>query len=143
MALESQVIRGEGWGCPSTGEDEGRYKIQTVSQSRKEAKDISAITRLCLGHTTLSAHLHRLRLSRDHFCPWCRTTPDAMEHFLLQCPRFYSQHTALRSWLSALVITTLELPTLLAASGVHPSWQPAVLRLTCAFLRKTGQLPRL
>ncbi|MPC76085.1 hypothetical protein E2C01_070489 [Portunus trituberculatus] len=47
------------------------------------------------------------------------------------------------SLLSALAITTLDLPTLLAASGVHCSWQPAVLRLTCAFLRKTGQLPRL
>ncbi|MPC76416.1 hypothetical protein E2C01_070826 [Portunus trituberculatus] len=66
-----------------------------------------------------------------------------MEHFLLHCPRFLSQHTALRSWLSALIITTLNLPSLLAASDVHPSWQPAVLHLTCAFLRKTGQLPRL
>ncbi|MPC92976.1 hypothetical protein E2C01_088091 [Portunus trituberculatus] len=44
--------------------------------------------------------------------------------------------------LSALAIT-FYLPTLLAASGVHLSWQPTVLRLTCAFLRKTGQLPRL
>ncbi|MPC72611.1 hypothetical protein E2C01_066923 [Portunus trituberculatus] len=51
--------------------------------------------------------------------------------------------TALRSWLSAVAIKTFDLPTLLAASGVHPSWQPAVLRLTCAFLRKMGQLPRL
>ncbi|MPC53300.1 hypothetical protein E2C01_047189 [Portunus trituberculatus] len=58
-------------------------------------------------------------------------------------PRFHSQHTALRSRLSALAITTLDLPTLLAASGIHPSWQPAVLHLTCAFLRKTGQLPHL
>ncbi|XP_045107704.1 uncharacterized protein LOC123502605 [Portunus trituberculatus] len=48
--------------------------------------------------------------------------------------------TALRSWLSALGI---DLLTLLAASGVHPSRQSAVLRLTCAFLRKTGQLSRL
>ncbi|MPC38483.1 hypothetical protein E2C01_031990 [Portunus trituberculatus] len=71
------------------------------------------------------------------------TTPEAMEHFLLHCLRFLSQHTALRSRLSALAIRTLDLPTLLTASGVHPSWQPAVLRLTCAFLRKTGQLPRL
>ncbi|MPD03306.1 hypothetical protein E2C01_098938 [Portunus trituberculatus] len=66
-----------------------------------------------------------------------------MEHFLLHCPRLLYQHTALRSWLSALAITTLNLPSLLAASGVHPSWQLAVLRLTCAFLRKIGQLPRL
>ncbi|MPC43962.1 hypothetical protein E2C01_037621 [Portunus trituberculatus] len=44
----------------------------------------------------------------------CRTTPDAMEHFLLQCPRFHSQllntlHYASR--LSALAITTLGRPS--------------------------------
>ncbi|MPC46428.1 hypothetical protein E2C01_040148 [Portunus trituberculatus] len=115
-----------------------RFK-QSVSHG-KERKGTSAIARLCLGHTMLSAHLHRLRLSPDPFCPWCRTTLEAMEHFLLQYPHFHSQHTALCSRLSALTITTLDLPTLLANSGVHHSWQPAVLRLTCAFL-KTGQLP--
>ncbi|MPC92063.1 hypothetical protein E2C01_087135 [Portunus trituberculatus] len=83
-------------GGPSAGEDERRYKIQTVSPSREGAQGTPAVARLCLGHTTLSAHLHCLRLSRDPFCPWCRTTPDAMEHFLLQCPRFHSQHAALR-----------------------------------------------
>ncbi|MPC86084.1 hypothetical protein E2C01_080898 [Portunus trituberculatus] len=74
---------------------------------------------------------------------YCRTTLETIEHFLLQCLRFYSHHTALCSRLSALAITTLDLPTLLAASVVHPSRQPAVLSLTSAFLRKTGQLPRL
>ncbi|MPC73814.1 hypothetical protein E2C01_068153 [Portunus trituberculatus] len=47
--------------------------------------------------------------------------PEAMEHFLLQCPRLLSQHTALCARLSALAITTLDLPTLLAASGIHLS----------------------
>ncbi|MPC52441.1 hypothetical protein E2C01_046310 [Portunus trituberculatus] len=131
-------------GGPSAGEDERCYKIQTVSQSREGVQGTSTIARLRLGHTTLSAHLHRLRLSCDHFCPWCRTIPEAMEHFLFQCPCLLSQHTALSSRLSALAITTLNLPILLAASaGIHLSWQPAVLRLTCAFLRKTGQLPHL
>ncbi|MPC83878.1 hypothetical protein E2C01_078599 [Portunus trituberculatus] len=97
--------------------------------------------RLC--HTTLSAHLHRLHLSPDPFCPWYRTTPEAMEHFLLQCSCFHSQHIALCSRLSALAITTLDLPTLLVTSGVHPSFQSADLRLTCPFLRKTSQLPCL
>ncbi|MPC51600.1 hypothetical protein E2C01_045449 [Portunus trituberculatus] len=83
---------GEGWRGPLAGEDERRYKIQIVSQSLEGAQGTSAITRLRLGHTTLSAHLHRLRLSRDPFCPWCRTTPEAMEHFLLQCPRFHSTY---------------------------------------------------
>ncbi|MPC82123.1 hypothetical protein E2C01_076768 [Portunus trituberculatus] len=119
-------------------EDERRYKIQCQSVTGRSARHINR-----LGHTTLSAYLHRLRLSCDPFYPWCRTTPEAMEHFLLQCPRLLSQHTALCFRLSVLAITTLNLPTLLAASGVHLSWQPAVLHLTCAFLRKTGQLPRL
>ncbi|MPC72724.1 hypothetical protein E2C01_067036 [Portunus trituberculatus] len=77
------------WG-PSTGEDECCYKIQTVSQSWEGAQGTSAIACLRLGHNTLSAHLHRLRLSHDPFCPWCRTTPETMEHFLFQCPRFHS-----------------------------------------------------
>ncbi|MPC41405.1 hypothetical protein E2C01_034995 [Portunus trituberculatus] len=37
-------------------------------------------------------------------------------------PGFHSQYTALRSRLTALAITTLDLPTLLAASGVYLSW---------------------
>ncbi|MPC95036.1 hypothetical protein E2C01_090230 [Portunus trituberculatus] len=91
----------------------------------------------------LRAHLHRLRLFPDTFCPWCRTTPETIEHFLLQWLHFHSHHNALCSRLSTLAITTLDLPTLLATSGIHPFRQRAVLSLTCAFLRKTGQLPRL
>ncbi|KAG0711826.1 hypothetical protein GWK47_019773 [Chionoecetes opilio] len=33
-----------------------------------------------------------------------------------------------------------DLPTLLAAAGVHPSRQHALIRLTCAFLRNPGSL---
>ncbi|MPC99244.1 hypothetical protein E2C01_094646 [Portunus trituberculatus] len=67
-------------------------------------------------------------------------TPETIEHFLLQCPHFHSHHTALRSWFSVLTTTILDL---LVASGIHPSQQPAVLHLTCAFLRKTAHLPCL
>ncbi|MPC47308.1 hypothetical protein E2C01_041049 [Portunus trituberculatus] len=79
------------------------------------------------------------------FCPWWRTTSETIEHFLLHCPRFHTHYTAPRSRFSTLANTTFDLPTLLAASGVHihPSRQPTVLRLTYAFFRKTGQLPRL
>ncbi|MPC47599.1 hypothetical protein E2C01_041350 [Portunus trituberculatus] len=79
-------------GGPLVGENERHYKIQTVSQSREGAQGTSAIACLCMGLTTLSAHLHHLRLSRDPFCPWCRTAPEAMEHFLLQCPHFHSTY---------------------------------------------------
>ena len=102
-----------------------------------------ALTRLRLGHTRLNAHLHRLRLVPDPHCPWCRTVEETIEHFLLHCPRFPSQRVLLRHQLRALDVLTFDLPTLLAAAGVHPSQQDSVIRLTCAFLRKTGQLTRL
>ncbi|KAG0713226.1 hypothetical protein GWK47_016671 [Chionoecetes opilio] len=69
--------------------------------------------------------------------------PRTIEHFLLQCPRFHSHRVVLQSQLLPLNVITCDLPTLLAAAGVHPSRQHVVIRLTCAFLRKTGQLPRL
>ncbi|MPC84562.1 hypothetical protein E2C01_079302 [Portunus trituberculatus] len=102
----------------------------------------ATITHFHLGHTTLGAHLYCLCLSSDPFCP-CTTTPETIKHFLLHCPHFHSHHTALRSRLSVLAITTLHLPTLIAVSGVHPSRQPAVLHPTSAFLRKSSQLLRL
>ncbi|KAG0718552.1 Dehydrogenase/reductase SDR family protein 7-like [Chionoecetes opilio] len=60
-----------------------------------------------------------------------------------KCPRFHSHRVVLRFQLLTLNVTTCDLPTLLEAAGDPPSWQHAVIRLTCAFLRKTGQLQRL
>ena len=55
------------------------------------------LIRLRLGHTTLTAYLHRLRLSPDPDCPWYRNVPETIEHFLLQCPRFHSHRIVLVS----------------------------------------------
>ncbi|KAG0712626.1 Glycosylated lysosomal membrane protein [Chionoecetes opilio] len=57
-----------------------------------------------------------------------------------KCQRFHSHHVVLCSQLLTLNVATCDLPTLLAAAGVHPSRQHAVIRLTCAFLRKTDSL---
>ncbi|MPC76863.1 hypothetical protein E2C01_071297 [Portunus trituberculatus] len=50
-----------------------------------------------------------------------------MEHFLLQCPRFHSPHTALRSRLSALSIITLDIPT----HPPHGLRRPPLLATCC------------
>ncbi|XP_050706619.1 uncharacterized protein LOC126991996 [Eriocheir sinensis] len=124
----------------------GQYRTNSSPQPwvRKKSRVLDvALTRLRLGHTRLGAHLHRLRLVPDPHCPWCRTVEDTIEHLLLHCPRHHSQRVLLRHQLRALDVPTFDLPTLLAAAGVHPSRQEAVTRLTCAFLRKTGQLTRL
>ncbi|XP_045107993.1 uncharacterized protein LOC123502793 [Portunus trituberculatus] len=111
---------------------------------RKQSRILDvALTRLRLGHTRLTAHLHRLGLSPDPYCPWCRTVEETIEHFLLHCPRFHSHRVVLHDHLVALGVSTFDLPTLLAAAGVHSSHQAAVLRLTCVFLKKCGQLPCL
>ncbi|XP_045115986.1 uncharacterized protein LOC123507278 [Portunus trituberculatus] len=123
----------------------GQYRHNSSPQpwvrQQSRALDV-ALTRLRLGHTTFNAHLHCLRLAPDPHCPWCRSVPETIEHFLLQCSRFHSQRVLLRAQLIALGVPTLDLPTLLAAAGVHPT-KHAVLRLTCVFLKKTGQLSRL
>ncbi|MPC79867.1 hypothetical protein E2C01_074420 [Portunus trituberculatus] len=80
------------WGFIRGG-DECRYKIQTW----EGAKATAAIACLYRGHTTFSAHLHHLHLSPDPFCPWCRTIPETIEHFLLHCSHFHSHRTALSS----------------------------------------------
>ncbi|XP_045104412.1 uncharacterized protein LOC123499945 [Portunus trituberculatus] len=111
---------------------------------RKQSRILDvALTRLRLGHTRLTAHLHRLGLSTDPYCPWCRTVEETIEHFLLHCSRFHSHRVVLRDHLVALGVSTFDLPTLLTAAGVHSSHQAAVLRLTCVFLKKREQLPRL
>ncbi|XP_045101462.1 uncharacterized protein LOC123498421 [Portunus trituberculatus] len=124
----------------------GLYRSDSSPQPwvRKQSRILDvALTRLRLGHTRLTAHLHRLGLSPDPYCPWCRTVEETIEHFLLHCPRFHSHRVVLRDHLAALGVSTFDLPTLLAAAGVYSSHQAAVIRLTCVFLKKCGQLPRL
>ena len=89
-----------------------------------------ALTRLRIGHTRLTAHLHRLHLAPDPYCPWCRNVEETIEHFILHCPRFNSHRVLLRTQLQALSVPTFDLPTLLVAEGVHPQHRPTVLRLT-------------
>ncbi|XP_045136139.1 uncharacterized protein LOC123519049 [Portunus trituberculatus] len=126
----------------SLGQYRHNSSLHPWVRQQSRALDV-VLTRLRLGHTTLNAHLHRLRLAPDPDYPWCRSVPETIEHFLLQCPHFYSQRVLLRAQLIALGVSTLDLPTLLAAAGVHPTKQHAVLRLTCVFVKKMGQLSRL
>ncbi|XP_045126267.1 uncharacterized protein LOC123513261 [Portunus trituberculatus] len=78
----------------------GQYRCNSSPQPwmRQQSRVLDvALTRLRLGHTRLTAHLHRLHLSPDPYCPWCRTVPETIEHFLLHCPRFHSHRVVLCS----------------------------------------------
>ncbi|XP_045127733.1 uncharacterized protein LOC123514149 [Portunus trituberculatus] len=93
-----------------------------------------------LVHSIQNTFLHLLNTGWDITF---QTVEETIEHFLLHCPRFHSHRVVLRDHLAALGVSTYDLPTLLAAAGAHSSHQAAVLRLTCVFLKKCGQLPRL
>ncbi|XP_045122669.1 uncharacterized protein LOC123511112 [Portunus trituberculatus] len=124
----------------------GLYRSDSSPQPwvRKQSRILDvALTCLRLGHTRLTAHLHRLGLSLDPYCPWCRMVEETIEHFLLHWPRFHSHCVVLCDHLVALGVSTFDLPTLLVAVGVHSSHQATVLCLTCVFLKKCGQLPHL
>ncbi|KAG0714487.1 hypothetical protein GWK47_014061 [Chionoecetes opilio] len=64
----------------------GQYHSDSSSQLwiRKKSRILDvALTRLRLCHTTLTAHLHCLRLSPEAHNPWCRNVLKTIEHFLL------------------------------------------------------------
>lgn len=62
-------------------------------------------------------------------CPWCQIVPETIEHFLLQCSHFHFHHV-IRSQILFPGVNTFDLPTLLVAVVVHPTWQLAVICLT-------------
>ena len=66
-----------------------------------------ASTRLQIGHSRLSSHLHKLGMTDDPHCPWCPTQQDTPEHLRLHYPRHHSHRMALLHSLSSLH----ELPT--------------------------------
>ncbi|KAG0716806.1 hypothetical protein GWK47_008772 [Chionoecetes opilio] len=68
------------------------------------------------------------------FCGSITRDEEQRQH-LLQCQRFHSHRLVLRSQLLTLNVGGGWRPT--------PPGENAVIRLTCAFLRKTGQLQRL
>ncbi|MPC17523.1 hypothetical protein E2C01_010383 [Portunus trituberculatus] len=85
---------------------------------------------LRLERTILAGHLHRPRLSRDRFCPWCTIIPETIQHFLLHCPCFHSHRTALRSQLT----TRLAQP-----QGSTPPVNLPTTNLLC--ILEDGQVP--
>ena len=102
----------------------------------------TTITRLRIGHSRLRAHLHRLGLADNPYCPWCPTQLDTPEHVLLFCPRHHSHRVALMHSLNGLNIRRPTLAQLLGGS-LPPDQAFKVLKQTRAFLQRTGQLRRI
>ncbi|KAG0715947.1 39S ribosomal protein L10, mitochondrial [Chionoecetes opilio] len=110
-------------------------RLQLNKISLKYMRHNNTIMRLAFTGTKYEA---LLKLYESNTCTFIGDDPA-----VAKCPRFYSHRVVLRSHLLTLNVATCDLPTLLVAAGVHPSRQHAVIRLSCAFLRKPGQLQHL
>ena len=82
------------WKCGVLLSGKGKH----LSGLQKEIKDNSwlkiksrrietAITRMRLGHAGINQHLYRFELYDSPLCEICRT-PETIEHFLLNCPKY-------------------------------------------------------
>ncbi|KAG0723852.1 hypothetical protein GWK47_041845 [Chionoecetes opilio] len=74
-----------------------------------------------------------------HVCLWAPQegrSPFGVLRAAVMCQHFHYHRVVVG-------VSHSQLLTLNVGGGVHPSRQHAVIRLTCAFLRKTGQLQRL
>ena len=87
----------------------GQYRSDSSPQPwvRKTSHKLNvALTRLRLGHTRLTAHLHRMSLAPGPYCPWCISIPETINHFMLECPRFHSHRVVLQEQLRG--VTTFD-----------------------------------
>ena len=103
----------------------------------------TAITRLRIGHCGLNAHVHRLGMILSPDCPWCRGTPETIDHFLLHCPRHYSHRTHLRHSLAALGIHNITSEFLLGSEQLPDTTNFKIIHFLQKFLKETGHLHRI
>ncbi|KAG1862919.1 hypothetical protein C8R48DRAFT_603403 [Suillus tomentosus] len=56
----------------------------------------SILFQLCTGHIVLNKHLHHISKALSAKCEHCNAHEETVHHFLLICPSFIRQCTALR-----------------------------------------------
>ncbi|KAG2046294.1 hypothetical protein BDR06DRAFT_899460, partial [Suillus hirtellus] len=49
------------------------------------------------GHIPLNKHLHRISKAPSPLCPSCRERDESVHHYLLACPTYTRQRSAMRA----------------------------------------------
>ncbi|KAL7281403.1 hypothetical protein ACG7TL_004716 [Trametes sanguinea] len=95
-------------------------------------RSVSLLTQLRTGHAPLGLHLHRIGKADSPVCPSCRSAPETVAHFLLQCPSHRRHRAPLAR---ACPGANLSLKHLLASTVVHDQ--------LLTYVRATGRMPHL
>ena len=68
--------------------------------------------------------------------------PETVEHYLLECPAYTSLRSNWRESLENVGIRSMDIGTVLAASGEHPRFLDLV-KFLLTYVRGTGRLDKL
>ena len=98
-----------------------------------------AMARLRLGHSRLRAHMHKIKLVDSPDCVHCKV-PETIEHFLINCHRYYGARCILRSTVTKLGINDFNIHTLLGGGDKDLDVKYGVAIALMDFLLKTGKL---
>ena len=73
--------------------------LETQQYLRDKTRKIDVgLTRLRFGHSRLKHHTHRLGLEENDHCRFCRQqVSETIQHTILECPRFFSEQTQLKT----------------------------------------------
>ncbi|KAF8578136.1 hypothetical protein K439DRAFT_1362936 [Ramaria rubella] len=67
------------------------------------------LVQLQTGHIPLAKYLHHIHKLPSPLCPICHTVEETVFHFIMRCPGYSHQHTALRLKLSRDAFTLSKL----------------------------------
>ena len=119
-----------------------RDNVTVPFDSFTKRRNIStAIQRLRIGHTSLNAHLHRLKLINSPDCQYCGES-ETIKHVLLDCPRYYSRRILFRQALQKLKIQ-FTLSKILGKDITDRSIKVKLYRHLAVFLKSTNLIERL
>ena len=92
------------------------------------------LARLRLGHCRLNDHMFKIGLRDTQDCQFCGGI-ETVEHFLLHCPRYYSDRVVLRSSLSCLGVRDMSVEVLLGGGAFSKDMKMKINKRVCEFLR--------
>ena len=115
-----------------------RFRVWSCLPSRRMS---CVVSRLRMGHVGVLQHLYRFNISDSDLCTVC-STPETVQHFLLECSRYSRSRAALRLVLASLRVDC-TLSNVLGCGGHSENVERRILRALTVFLTATGRVPNL
>ena len=98
ILAKSQMVWLDRWARGTTGRTLYQHQKspnQTDPINQLHRSQQSAIFRLRTQHTTLNAHLHRIKKDHSAACVYCPDSDETTDHFLLYCLQYNDIRTRL------------------------------------------------